>query len=356
MTQKDTQNPASRIIELDALRGIAAVAVLVCHLPRGFWFGETGVDLFFVLSGFLITGIILRNLDQPAFLRTFYWRRSLRIFPIYYLALLAVYSVNAFRSNPEDTTGFPFYLAYLQRLHGYWGGNFPVIPSLAHTWTLAIEEQFYIFWPFALVLSRRRLAPWLAGLFILLPFALRYLGLSRSVLFGHTDGLALGAMLAWIMLKTEGTSKERKGAWYAGIAIASFIGYWVLFWNLSSENVDFTGKDFIAFNPAISIISIAYFGLIGFVVCMSGYPWLAVLRNKHLVSIGTISYGLYLYHWIIYDHIDTVINFGWQMGDPWWLDVTKLGVSFVAAVISWRFIERPILCLKDRFNYRPRKH
>ncbi len=163
MTQKDTQNPASRIIELDALRGIAAVAVLVCHLPRGFWFGETGVDLFFVLSGFLITGIILRNLDQPAFLRTFYWRRILRIFPIYYLALLAVYSVNAFRSNPEDTTGFPFYLAYLQRLHGYWGGNFPVIPSLAHTWTLAIEEQFYIFWPFALVLSRRRLALGLPG-------------------------------------------------------------------------------------------------------------------------------------------------------------------------------------------------
>jgi peptidoglycan/LPS O-acetylase OafA/YrhL len=200
MTQKETQTPASRIVELDALRGMAAVAVLACHLPWSFWFGETGVDLFFVLSGFLITGIILRSRDQPSFLRTFYWRRSLRIFPIYYLALAFVYSVNAFRSNPEDMTGFPFYLVYLQRLPEYWGGNFPVIPSLGHTWTLAIEEQFYLFWPIVLMLSRRRAAPWLMGLFVLFPVAVRYFGLPRSVLFAHTDGLALGALLAWLML------------------------------------------------------------------------------------------------------------------------------------------------------------
>ncbi len=88
---------------------------------------------------------------------------------------------------------------------------------------------------------------------------------------------------------------------------------------------------------------------------MSGYPWLAVLRNKHLVSIGTISYGLYLYHWIIYNHIDTVIKFGWQMGDPWWLDVTKLGVSFVAAVISWRASSDRFVSERS-FQLQPRKH
>ncbi len=351
MTHIKSQHTPARIIELDALRGMAAVAVLICHLPRGFWFGETGVDLFFVLSGFLITGIILRSLNQPRFLRTFYWRRSLRIFPIYYLALLGAFGVNLIRSSPGDTAGFPFYLLYLQHIHEYWGSATPATDiSLGHTWTLAIEEQFYLFWPVALVLSRRWVTPWLVGLFVVLPIALRYLGLPRTVLFAHTDGLALGALLAWIMLKTEQVKQKKKTACYAGIAIAGFIGYWAL-WKLTSANGDLTGKNYLALNPAISIISVAYFGLIGFIVCMSGSPSLAVLRNRHLVSIGTISYGLYLYHWIIYEIIDTVIKFGGKMGDPLWLDVIKVGVSFAVAIASWRFIEQPILRFKDHYDY-----
>jgi peptidoglycan/LPS O-acetylase OafA/YrhL len=349
--QSGPEEKTARISELDALRGMAAVAVLICHLPRGFWFGQTGVDLFFVLSGFLITGIILRNLEEPGFLRTFYWRRSLRIFPIYYLALLVAYSMNALRSTPQDVTGFPFYLVYLQHIHLYWGSVTPPANiSLHHTWTLAIEEQFYLCWPFALVFLKRRTVPWLIGLFIVLPVVLRHLGLSASVLLGHTDGLALGAMLAWVMLRTESVKRERKVACYAGITIVAFIAYWVL-WEGTAAGGDFTGKQYIAFNPAISIISVAYFGLIGLIVCMSGSRSLALLRNKYLVGIGTISYGLYLYHWIIYEAIDTVIKFRWKMGDPLWLDVIKVATVFLAAILSWRFIERPILRLKSRYDY-----
>jgi hypothetical protein len=93
------------IPELESLRGLAALGVLICHLPRGFWFGETGVDLFFVLSGFLITRIIVNQKNERGFLQKFYARRSLRIFPIYYGTLAFVLLANALRSNPEPTSG-----------------------------------------------------------------------------------------------------------------------------------------------------------------------------------------------------------------------------------------------------------
>lgn len=352
MFDTDAQPIRERMLELDALRGIAAVAVLVCHLPRGFWFGETGVDLFFVLSGFLITGIILRSMDQPGFLRTFYVRRSLRIFPIYYLVLFAAYGVNLIRTTPGDTAGFPFYLVYLQNVQEYWGGDTPHTDmSLNHTWTLAIEEQFYLFWPVVFVLFKKRAALWLAVVLIGLPVALRHMGISKLVLFAHTDGLAMGALLAWLMLQTASVRREKKACGYAGIAIIAFITYGALYWKSSFDNPAFTPKGFLAMNAAISVISVAYFGLIGFVVCMSGSPWLAVLRNRILVSVGTISYGLYLYHWLLYEHLDTVVKFGWRMGDPWWLDVIKLFTSFAVAIGSWHIIEQPILRLKDRFDY-----
>ena len=352
MKQMETANAAPHIVELDALRGIAAVAVLYCHLPRGFWFGATGVDLFFVLSGFLITGIIQRNLDQPQFLRAFYWRRSLRILPLYYLVLLLAYGVNLIRTTPADTTGFAFYLAYLQNIHQYWGSETPPVDlALGHTWTLAIEEQFYLIWPVALLLLRGRARFWLAGLFIVLPIALRFQGLPKTVLFGHTDSLAMGALLAWIMLQTKSLKREWKASCYAGIAIASLIAYWAMFWKLCSENATFTGGEFLQMTLPVSVISLAYFGVIGLFVCMSGSPWLAMFRNKHLVRLGTVSYGLYLYHLVLYENLDTLVKFRWEMGDPWWLDVIKVTVSLIVAAVSWHFFEKPILRYKDRFQY-----
>ena len=354
MNDKKPQGTLHRIVELDALRGIAAAAVLACHLPRGFWFGSTGVDLFFVLSGFLITTIILRGCDQPGFLTTFYWRRSLRIFPIYYLTLFVAYSLNSLRQHPEDVTGFPYYLVYLQNIHEYWGGTPPPAKiSIHHTWTLAIEEQFYLFWPVVFFFFRRRIAFSLALLMVVSPLVLRQIGLSHWVLFGHTDGLAMGALLAWIIPRITSIKNELRSACFAGIALVGFLAYAAVYWQRCNSIPNFTGDLYISSNAAISLISVAYFGLIGWFVCMSGHPWLSMFRNRYLVSLGTISYGLYLYHQMIYGVLDTVVNYRLQMDDPWWLDVCKVSLSLVVAVISWRWIEQPIIRLKDRYRYEP---
>lgn len=339
----------TRFIELDAIRGLAAIAVLMCHLPRGFWYGETGVDLFFVLSGFLISTIILRSVEHPRLFRTFYLRRSLRIFPIYYLAVFVAWLLNAVRHHPQAIDGLPYYLVYLQEIHAYWGKSPPPVDiSLAHTWTLAIEEQFYLLWPLTLWLFLGRKVFWLCLILVVMPFILRTVGLSRIVLFGHTDGLALGCLLAWLYRQPL-FDPHKWGVRFWVLFIGAALIYWTYWFTFSGAG--HTGKKFIENNYAISLINVAYFGLIGGVVCQSGATWLKILRNKWLCTIGTVSYGLYLYHWIIYEKLDTLVKFRWGLGDPLWLDVIKVVLSVMVAFISWHFIEKPILKLKDRFAY-----
>src|SRR5208337_3451124 len=149
-----------RIPELDGLRGLAALTVVVFDLyPTVMPFGWAAVDLFFTLSGFLITGIILEQGDEPRFLCTFYVRRSLRIWPIYYVtiaALLLAGNVSWHRWLP-----FALYLQntdfYLMPLEGMREKVFtPDWAMLNHAWSLAVEEQFYLIWPGLVLLAGRR--------------------------------------------------------------------------------------------------------------------------------------------------------------------------------------------------------
>jgi peptidoglycan/LPS O-acetylase OafA/YrhL len=338
-----------RIPELDALRGIAVVMVLLCHLPRDYWFGRTGVDLFFVLSGFLITGIILRNRKNSGFLKVFYIRRALRIFPIYYLCFLGMLLVNSLRNHPHAIDGIWYYLTYTQKVPSYWGGTTPPVKiSVGHTWTLAIEEQFYLIWPMVLVCMNVRWVPVLCPLLIILSCSLRAKGLEPYVLFSHTDGLALGGLLAWLEHAYGTRIRNSLNVAYWLCCVGGFTIYYTL-WN--TRPPELTGKMLVASNAGILVVSLAYFGLIGLIQGQSGSSRLAMLRWIPLISLGTISYGLYLYHWIIYEHLDTYFKFGLTLGDPWWLDGLKLTFTFAAAILSWKFIESPILRLKDWFAY-----
>ena len=137
-------------------------------------------------------------------------------------------------------------------------------------------------------------------------------------------------------------------AWlFATIALTSFTAYLGLFWLLRSQYSGFTGKLFLVMNPSISLISLAYFGTIGFFVCKAGTRVLSPFRCQWLVNVGTISYGLYVFHWLLYENLDTIVNFRWQMGDPWWLDVIKVTLSFVVAGLSWHYFEKPLLRFKN---------
>lgn len=193
----------------------------------------------------------------------------------------------------------------------------------------------------------------MAILMLVSPVVLRHIGLSHWVLFGHTDGLAMGAVLAWIIPRTSSVKREIQSRCFGGIAMAGFLAYAFIYWQRCQRIPGYTGESYLSDNVAISLISIGFFGLIGFVVCMSGCRWLAILRNRYLISLGTISYGLYLYHSVIYGSLDTIVNYRLQLNNPWWLDVCKVVLSLAVAIGSWRLIERPIMTLKNRFQYEP---
>jgi peptidoglycan/LPS O-acetylase OafA/YrhL len=353
--KKDKKSPGGRIPELDSIRGLAALAVLVTHLPRGFWFGETGVDLFFILSGYLITSIILKNSGRPGFYRTFFARRAFRIWPIYYLSILALTLLSFFRSTPTSYEGAWYYLTYLQNVTLYWGEPTPpFLSSLGHTWTLAIEEQFYILWPIVLVLFGRPAVAPLAFAMVAAPYLFREAGLDRTTLLGHTDGFGWGAALSLLVPTNEAARVSPRArrigiAGFALAAVAAGIAYAIRADAVFAAGA--TAKQAIRDSLGISLINASYCGLVGVIILAAGSPALKPLRLAPLVYLGQISYGLYLYHWIIYEQIDTAIKFGLKAGDPYWLDLLKVAASFATAICSWHFVELPFLKVKDRFAY-----
>ena len=136
--------------------------VLIYHIkPEAFALHGIRVDLFLIMSGYLITSILLRKSEAENFLPTFYLRRILRIWPIYLLALLVLVAANLVLGSPFPMNGLPNYLTFTQNIQHYWTDRVPSFNwYFSHTWSLALEEQFYLVWPllFGLV-GRRRLIP-----------------------------------------------------------------------------------------------------------------------------------------------------------------------------------------------------
>ena len=353
-----------RIPELDALRAIAASAILVFHLsPPSFPPGWTGVDLFFVLSGYLITTILISQPPGARLLLAFYARRALRIWPIYYLGLAFVVLVNRWIPEPYSLAAWPYYLTYTQNVPLYWTAVLPAFtPAYDHTWTLALEEQYYLIWPLLVTLVRRRWLP----LLCVATAAVAYLGrqgfelyfvwpivtraLPERVLLSRCDGFALGGLLAW--LAASGIARSR-ATWLLGLCLA-VAGLYL------GRGVFLGGPAFLGLPtpsepaPTILMVELFYFGLVGLVVYHAGHKALAPLRWPWLCKIGVISYGIYLYHYPVYWAID---GFGateiMHYDQPWTIRALKLAVTLAVALISWHVIERPFLKLKDRVPYRP---
>ena len=169
----------SRLPALDGIRGVAVLMILVTHylqgmlpcawlskLTRPLYFAQTGVDLFFVLSGFLITGILLNARGTPHFLRNFYARRAVRILPLYYLVVLGCIAAGWFVTNSKYQYGLAhcwWYLFYLQNIGmTFWHGS---VGEPGHFWSLGVEEHFYLLWPLLIVFCKERhLARVLLGL------------------------------------------------------------------------------------------------------------------------------------------------------------------------------------------------
>lgn len=349
-----------RIPELDALRGIAAVVIMVIHLRflgrYPIWGTAFDVDLFFVLSGFFITASIMSGSKARNYFRVFYFRRALRIWPIYFLALVACLALNPVLPRPDPLDGLGFYLTFTQGVQHYWGGVMPSFSRLfTHTWTLAIEEQFYLFWPLLVYRASRRRVVALALPLVAAPVVLRSCGYNFNLLATRCDGLAFGALLAAMLKEPQTLAAGRLRAYRRAFAVVGLVAFLAPAW--ASPLADpiqraWPTRSYHMIFPSLGIFRtcLVDFCLVGLVVGAAGNRWLAPLRHPWPIGAGRISYGLYIYHPFVFG-LGTLAQVQLGLRNSWAVYAAKMAACFAVAGLSWRWFERPIMDLKDRLKY-----
>ena len=350
-----------RIVGLDGLRAVAVLAVLFFHLDLpGAQLGWAGVELFYVLSGFLITRILLDLRMRPAYFRTFYVRRALRILPIYFL-VIAVTAILALATHrPETLTTLPYYLLYLQNYYPQIASlNSDGIPLTNHTWTLAVEEQFYWLWPIViLVTTGRTLRAVLLAMFLAAPAA--RLGLllwtgnpvaGIASLVAQIDALAAGAFLA-----TVGVPAAAKGllARWGGASAAA--GVVLLFLLVDVSGLAAFAEPTVWAARPVNVLVLSgmalLFGGVTAVTLVGIRPVTAVLAFPPLAHLGRISYGLYLYYPLALFFATVVADLispnRSRTERGLFLTAGAVLLNYLIALASWRYLEQPILRHRNR--------
>ena len=338
---------AGRVIELDSLRGLAAIAVIVFHSKEA-WLpcGWAGVDLFFVLSGYLITSIVLRDGCAAGFLRKFYIRRGLRTWPIYYLLIALVIIVSPVLTRKTHWSALPYALTYAQGLPRLWGGAVEAFsPYLTHTWSLAIEEQFYLIWPALVLIAGTRRLPLLALTIAAVAVAARSQGIWWDILT-RSDGLALGGLLAAYRLGRQQSTNPNSALYRLGTGVIRYSSLSALMIIIAlGFTTGLRPRYAVAAYPAVTILAfnLLWLGVINFVLTNAGGPVIGILRIRLLEKLGRISYGLYLYHMPI---LMLMMDFARVVGLKDHMNGIKslsVLIAIPIASLSWRFIERPLL-------------
>ncbi|HEY5944417.1 MAG TPA: acyltransferase [Kofleriaceae bacterium] len=326
---------------LDGLRGIAVLGVMACHtLYRPFVLGWMGVPLFFALSGFLITGILLRTKDRPDYFRRFYKRRALRIFPIYYLFVLVSFIAGTLLSMPtHDLWRAVIYIQNYripgepQQIPGFFGG---------HTWSLAVEEQFYLMWPLLVwLLSRTWLLRVCVALVIgSLVFRLWAFETSHDpglwILYGwlpsNIDQLAAGAIVAILYEEKRLEPRMLLAAMITGAGLLAFLILRLPYDAWQTSDIWLHVPANVLLNTALAVMCAAG---VGFFTLRPMLPW----TWPPLQYVGRISYGMYLYHipvyWIVWRLSGDLHHF--------YQTPIKVVATFIVAALSWHFIERRLL-------------
>jgi peptidoglycan/LPS O-acetylase OafA/YrhL len=383
---------------LDGLRGLAIGLVLLCHfLPysdhphslagRVFFFigrcGWSGVDLFFVLSGFLITGILLDAKGTPHYFRNFYARRTLRIFPLYYLVLAVIFLVIPMLSPGAFSTPRLTEIRQHQAWVWLYGTNVLVAwrkdfmfffsdwLNLNPFWSLAVEEHFYLVWPAVVYFCSRRALKWvcvgcLLGSLIVRAAVIRSAGQdASSIVYVFTpcraDVLATGGLLA-VLLREDRPYVTKLIASVKWFALALGVAW------LASLMVD-PGRDhFLSMTAGYTLLAAFFSALLVAVIVAPVSGWLGRPFNSvALRAMGKYSYGLYVYHVVLATTFDRL--FGTERLTPFFRDTLHLrgagygvsvvtfivlasAASFVVAWGSWNLFEKRVLGLKRYFEYR----
>jgi peptidoglycan/LPS O-acetylase OafA/YrhL len=363
------RNPEStlgRIPALDGIRGLAISLVLWWHVtslsyvPNHSWltriidlgrFTWSGVDLFFVLSGFLIGGILLDAVQSPSYFSTFYIRRAYRIVPLYAVFLLVVFAVlhRYGASHPwlGDTATFPYYVFFLQNFWMATTGSHGRI-FLVITWSLAVEEQFYLTLPLTVrYVPRRVLYRVLVGVIIAAP-VLRIVAahllngkwLAAYVLMPcRADALCFGVLIAMATRNAEVWNKivAHRGLLFTAFALSTGVGLWMTLSHFQPFTKNLFGLEYSLLATIYSLL----------VVSTLVSPSLSsVFSFAPLRFMGIVAYGVYLFHWpLIIASQQTVLYFY-----PASRGVTVVLAAMFAvmasvglATISWKYFEKPLV-------------
>jgi peptidoglycan/LPS O-acetylase OafA/YrhL len=357
------------IAALDGLRALAVTAVFFAHYGAGnhsssaalrFFaqlssFGTYGVTLFFLLSGFLITGILWDSRDDPHWFKSFYIRRSLRIFPLYYATLLAYALLALYMGLFRTSWNTVWVLAlYLQNIAPFSAkATHMTIPLwIYHYWSLAVEEHFYLLWPFLLRTARSKAsalrlcgAVWIFSLVFEIA-AVRFvpsLAGFDGALFINAGALALGGLLA-ILYRGQWDYVKPTFPW---IAAAAFCIALSLAWHKGS--LSFNGSWRLIFGS----MSLTFF--LAAVLSLSLQPGLLqrALSLSWVRWIGKISFGVYIYHVFFASLFGTIAErLVGSANNTSYLVVRMSVAAFMTlaiASLSYLWFERPLLRLKDRF-------
>lgn len=360
---------AARISELDGLRGIAILLVLVFHfaptsgplffLTHAFQFGWTGVDLFFVLSGYLITGILVDSVGHRSYYRNFIVRRCLRIFPAYYVSLVVCCILTYYPSAPRWgeflRLGGWWYVAYLGNIKVFLDAAWPGLAILTPLWSLQVEEQFYLTFPLLVwAFERKTLAKVLAGS-VVVALALRIV-ISEAMpknMYGvyalmpcRMDALAMGGLIAIAQRERPEWLKRRWIGWMTLISAATFAA---VVWHYSNSDPWPLGMRTIGYTA----LDLMFAGILVMLMNWRQPALLRLCRLRVLVWLGTISYGVYLLHVpgeVIGRRLAALFGQINPTGSAEFF--VSIAVTLTLAWVSWTVFESQILKLKDRFTVR----
>lgn len=350
----------SYMVQLDSLRFFAITLVTIEHwlytsflnkiMPTGF----LGVRLFFVLSGFLITLIILKgkqkaNLNlhykKRDFLKSFYIRRFLRIFPIYYLSLAVLFIINF--STVRELIGW--HLTYTSNIFYFINQGLYGIET--HFWTLASEEQFYLIWPLLLLITPRKhilkVILFFIGVGVFSRIILLYSGFNYilTVPFTTFDSFGIGGIIAYVFLNRKDhvdlfLSWRRNLLW----GINLFIFIIVLLIPLPYDRTNFLYKILLSATSSVFFAWLIMKAAVGFKTGLIK----KILEFRPIVYIGKISYGFYIFHVFVQYAFSKVVL---VLPENMFRYVLFYAATVMLATISWFFFEKPINNLKNRFQY-----
>ncbi len=381
-------HPDARIPALDGVRGLAIALVMAYHfvfvsgawnsssggdrvLWRFFGAGWSGVDLFFVLSGFLITGILYdaKSAVGPYF-RPFYARRILRIFPLYYLVLfllvvgLPLVDADAKHAATAIRDGLPWYGTYTTNIWTVFDSSLKAQDLFAsHLWSLAVEEQFYLVWPFVVLLLHRRALMGVCVAAIFGAFWIRIglvnAGSGVSIPYVLTparmDTLAVGALIA--LAARDPNDLRLLARWLRPMSVVGIVVVVAIAIGKGDISPPF---DTWVVTAGFSAVAFVYGGLLLAVLTWS--PSTALHRcfaHPALMALGRYSYAIYLVHLPIASIVVQRTDLVDRIPDVWgasWPGIfvycaIVAALSFIAGWLSWNLFERHVLKLKDKFPY-----